>query len=302
MKFSSLSESGFIPTLCDRNKPEESSSSSSHLFQRVASFLHAGERYRRILSSWQVLISFREWLHSYNGALRCCCESFRYSSHLFQRVASFLPVSLFFLIFFIFTSVLISFREWLHSYNVRQDGRRPDERAAVLISFREWLHSYISSKEILESFKSSRSHLFQRVASFLPLQSPRFRYPAECSSHLFQRVASFLQLFSNNTSNWLVGQFSSLSESGFIPTFRPDHVAVRPDNWGSHLFQRVASFLLSNNSADWTICPAAVFSSLSESGFIPTKAQIGSADLSVYKVLISFREWLHSYNYISSYS
>ena len=38
--------------------------------------------------------------------------------------------------------------------------------------------------------------------------------------------------------------FSSLSESGFIPT--PDHVVVRPDNWV------------------W-------FSSLSESGFIPTK-------------------------------
>jgi len=40
--------------------------------------------------------------------------------------------------------------------------------SAVLISFREWLHSYIEriKKEIKKSKKGS--HLFQRVASFLP--------------------------------------------------------------------------------------------------------------------------------------
>ena len=62
----------------------------------------------------------------------------------------------------------------------------------------------------------------------------------------------------------------------------------------SHLFQRVASFLLkehfSNNTAEWTM-----FSSLSESGFIPTMKFLNfSKDVSNV-VLISFREWLHSY-------
>ena len=89
------------------------------------------------------------------------------------------------------------------------------------------------------------------------------------SSHLFQRVASFLPwglLFFNHT---LEEVFSSLSESGFIPTnydYDEDEYDV---NYGSHLFQRVASFLpavveITSKNA------SAMFSSLSESGFIPT--------------------------------
>ena len=139
-EFSSLSESGFIPTLLVLN------SQSRKWFP--------------------VLISFREWLHSYlmvlkepcrkqglmfsslsesgfiptNGALRCCCESFRVlisfrewlhsypegqlefrelfsnSSHLFQRVASFLQLLKLIQGVFDRLGVLISFREWLHSY------------------------------------------------------------------------------------------------------------------------------------------------------------------------------------------
>jgi len=61
------------------------------------------------------------------------------------------------------------------------------------------------------------SHLFQRVASFLP--ETRFNSKFDMiSSHLFQRVASFLPLEMFKESLEAAGLFSSLSESGFIPT------------------------------------------------------------------------------------
>ena len=41
----------------------------------------------------------------------------------------------------------------------------------------------------------------------------------DTSSHLFQRVASFLLFFNDETEEFLWDLFSSLSESGFIPTF-----------------------------------------------------------------------------------
>ena len=62
----------------------------------------------------------------------------------------------------------------------------------------------------------------------------------------------------------------------------------------SHLFQRVASFLhlflkaLGDAGLE-------VFSSLSESGFIPTEVSKKVNDVANKAVLISFREWLHSY-------
>jgi len=62
-----------------------------------------------------VLISFREWLHSY-------IDTGRY------------PVT-------VVTTVLISFREWLHSYQNELETKY-GIRVRVLISFREWLHSY----------------------------------------------------------------------------------------------------------------------------------------------------------------
>ena len=64
-------------------------------------------------------------------------------------------------------------------------------------------------------------------------------------------------------------KFSSLSESGFIPTVRQD--GRRPDEraTGSHLFQRVASFLLKSKEMLEQF-KKGLFSSLSESGFIPT--------------------------------
>ena len=63
----------------------------------------------------------------------------------------------------------------------------------VLISFREWLHSYFLSIPSKDMLNALSSHLFQRVASFL------------------------LKLFISGLAEaGLV--FSSLSESGFIPT------------------------------------------------------------------------------------
>ena len=62
----------------------------SHLFQRVASFLQ--------------IIKLLE------GTFE------RLGSHLFQRVASFLPIEIKGNNIFVLHGVLISFREWLHSY------------------------------------------------------------------------------------------------------------------------------------------------------------------------------------------
>ena len=89
----------------------------------------------------------------------------------------------------------------------------------VLISFREWLHSYV----IMES----------EIGDTL-----------EHCSHLFQRVASFLLGFRLRPETGVIELFSSLSESGFIPTF---------SNWLMNWKQSII-------------------------------------------VLISFREWLHSYS------
>jgi len=64
VKFSSLSESGFIPT------------------NFIGDLLVLGLR--------QVLISFREWLHSYVRSFLLRGNKGIPRSHLFQRVASFL--------------------------------------------------------------------------------------------------------------------------------------------------------------------------------------------------------------------
>jgi len=140
-EFSSLSESGFIPTT---------------LCPPLCFPLHKG-----------VLISFREWLHSYEEMFVDNLMDLNSSSHLFQRVASFLHFN--------------------------------DDVS-------------LCKQDIC-------SHLFQRVASFLPNKNIDIEELFKKSSHLFQRVASFLRLgmfFDDETKSFL---FSSLSESGFIPTF-----------------------------------------------------------------------------------
>ena len=91
--------------------------------------------------------------------------------------------------------------------------------AGVLISFREWLHSY--------QFRNNTCDwLIGR------------------GSHLFQRVASFLLVTGNAEPLEMNMRFSSLSESGFIPTFRIFGKIFKGTQYCSHLFQRVASFLL----------------------------------------------------------
>mgnify|MGYP006870512703 CR=1 FL=1 len=164
-----------------------------------------------------VLISFREWLHSYGEAMdkQQLLKLIQFSS---LSESGFIPTrrsiwgSM-----KLWSSVLISFREWLHSYRYYK-GHRSRVSQEVLISFREWLHSYPVAQRQSESFSVISSHLFQRVASFLHRFARGCFWPFRFSSHLFQRVASFLRFgYRTDDSRWS-SKFSSLSESGFIPT------------------------------------------------------------------------------------
>ncbi len=165
--FSSLSESGFIPTITLWCPAAVFLLCSSHLFQRVASFLPPVRK------------------NPANQVFFIC-------SHLFQRVASFLPQR-------DPNCVTEVFRKFS---SLSESGFIPTSRihrfrilwwVGVLISFREWLHSY------RKKFKAS-------VLAMLD------------GSHLFQRVASFLRMPPDNKAIKAVVKFSSLSESGFIPT------------------------------------------------------------------------------------
>ncbi len=89
------------------------------------------------------------------------------------------------------------------------------------------------------------------------------------SSHLFQRVASFLPTLAIVMLEGSKEVFSSLSESGFIPTINILSSFGISTTISSHLFQRVASFLLLALGIRLS-AQSDTFSSLSESGFIPT--------------------------------
>ena len=141
----------------------------------------------------------------------------------------------------------------------------------VLISFREWLHSYYEVLKLLQGCFERCSHLFQRVASFLQNIYWKGRSRDLGCSHLFQRVASFLQVLKLLQGCFERLGFSSLSESGFIPTC-----------WTAR--KRSGS-------------QKSKFSSLSESGFIPTSYWCNKFPSYMINVLISFREWLHSYRF-----
>jgi len=112
-------------------------------------------------------------------------------------------------------------------------------------------------------------------------------------SHLFQRVASFLPGLEYGGPTGGSGWFSSLSESGFIPTKQKIYSMFLEPRC-SHLFQRVASFLLVGVPG-FQVLWFSMFSSLSESGFIPTRLHYKTKHGHSNNVLISFREWLHSY-------
>ena len=88
-------------------------------------------------------------------------------SHLFQRVASFLlcrrrkngyGYS--------FNKVLISFREWLHSY-ILDLLSGVFERLGVLISFRECLHSYMFTKYLCGVVTKTPPDIAQTTGGFL---------------------------------------------------------------------------------------------------------------------------------------
>ncbi len=89
-------------------------------------------------------------------------------------------------------------------------------------------------------------------------------------------------------------EFSSLSESSFIPTNQCLNKRVISCRSGSHLFQRVASFLLKDKEM-LDLFKTGLFSSLSESSFIPTLVMHFQSRCFQLPVLISFREQLHSY-------
>ena len=132
----------------------------------MASFLLAWRVSRELEVIEIVLISFREWLHSYIKLLLVAgLFSSRFSS---LSESGFIPTAL-------WSDVII-----------------PTARE-VLISFREWLHSYPVTVVTDSNYKQVGSHLFQRVASFLLQRRGR---PTQCGNC----------------------RFSSLSESGFIPT------------------------------------------------------------------------------------
>ena len=132
------------------------------------------------------------------------------------------------------------------------------------------------------------------MASFLHKKCWDFFYVNDRSSHLFQRVASFLLPPSGNIVRVNSSKFSSLSESGFIPTLLYNLARVFGPRSSSHLFQRVASFLQILKLIHG-VFDRLGFSSLSESGFIPTNIKTYSWCFRQAGVLISFREWLHSY-------
>ena len=138
-------------------------------------------------------------------------------SHLFQRVASFLLTRL----GIYFSDDTKRFSSLSESGFIPTSMDKSDiirQISVVLISFREWLHSYLI--------------LILKFCGFL-----------QRCSHLFQRVASFLHIIKQINISLVRHGFSSLSESGFIPTDTKEFLWCL-DEPRSHLFQRVASFLL----------------------------------------------------------
>ena len=114
--------------------------------------------------------------------------------------------------------VLISFREWLHSYIGVTYRYVCKHCEVVLISFREWLHSYIL---ILKFCGKLNRFVLISFREWLHSYGNTHYGGHPCppgGSHLFQRVASFLLNAEQATMISINIRFSSLSESGFIPT------------------------------------------------------------------------------------
>ena len=113
--------------------------------------------------------------------------------------------------------VLISFREWLHSYE-----------KSLYVTFKQELEfSSLSESGFIPTFgiiknRFTGSFEFSSLSEsgFIPTDMRNFSQQQRIfgCSHLFQRVASFLRI---KVKRFFIGfkeEFSSLSESGFIPT------------------------------------------------------------------------------------
>ena len=133
----------------------------------MASFLQARAVFLRGLQRVPVLISFREWLHSYSLKRLGMFFDQETSSHLFQRVASFLHDTELCLILKFCGFVLISFREWLHSYLKDSHNVRQDEQRFSSLSESGFIPTKNNSTPKHGCCREGGSHLFQRVASFL---------------------------------------------------------------------------------------------------------------------------------------
>jgi len=81
-------------------------------------------------------------------------------------MASFLPMTIKEEAMFLFAE----FSSLSESGFIPTDSQQPGQKVVpevVLISFREWLHSYLYKKNGFMCSAVKSSHLFQRVASFL---------------------------------------------------------------------------------------------------------------------------------------
>jgi len=92
--------------------------------------------------------------------------------------------------------------------------------------------------------------------------------------------------------------FSSLSESGFIPTGTAEFKELFSNNTVLISFREWLHSYAARNPEG--TAEFKEFSSLSESGFIPTSRRNRQFQGTFFKVLISFREWLHSYIHVRS--
>ena len=140
--------------------------------------------------------------------------------------------------------VLISFREWLHSYqgvfdrlgltwnqvfsSLSESGFIPTLVKEVSVSLTRLGFSSLSESGFIPTCCGTKHWCCNKGLRFSSLSESGFIPTStdscawninkiECS-HLFQRVASFLLMSKKFIINNIESQFSSLSESGFIPT------------------------------------------------------------------------------------
>ena len=212
-----------------------------------------------------VLISFREWLHSYKN--KEMLERFREELFSSLSESGFIPTGSW---EDQWERILLTFS------SLSESGFIPTY--VIYASFGGYFSQFSSLSEsgfiptdyklVAVTFREDGSHLFQRVASFLP-ESSVIEITKKNIRFSSLSESGFIPTQHTGRRLWYKGEeFSSLSESGFIPTHGNRWKGGRRDWSSSHLFQRVASFL---------------------------QLTLVLRFVSRLQVLISFREWLHSY-------